>query len=259
MSEAEPTSATTGAPTSADAGLPWHQPLPSPRARVVIADPDWAYQAWTRANRGSPDDHYETSPIDEIKALPVASWCDDQAVLALWGTFPKLPQAVEVMQAWGFEHVTAFPWIKTTKDLSKIRTVMGFWVRGAAEFVAIGRRSAVSGARGAMKLKKGFVGTVRAGGIEAGLKSMTPVGLLTDDSEDPPGTHFYAPITGHSRKPLALHEWLEQRYDGPYLELFARTERPGWTCWGDELGVKLTPDGAFSCQTVEPKKKARGS
>jgi N6-adenosine-specific RNA methylase IME4 len=44
---------------------------------------------------------------------------------------------------------------------------------------------------------------------------------------------------GHSRKPAAIRTVLEELFHGPFVELFARREVPGWDCWGDELGRPL--------------------
>jgi N6-adenosine-specific RNA methylase IME4 len=38
----------------------------------------------------------------------------------------------------------------------------------------------------------------------------------------------------HSRKPDQLYTIIESCSPGPYLELFARCKRDGWTVWGDE-------------------------
>jgi hypothetical protein len=47
-----------------------------------------------------------------------------------------------------------------------------------------------------------------------------------------------APIREHSRKPDEIHDRIERLVAGPYLELYARRERPGWLTWGDELPFK---------------------
>ena len=123
-----------------------------------------------------------------------------------------LPDALYVMGHWGFSYVTGFPWVKTTPSTGEIRRGVGFWTMGASEFVLIGRR--------------GKPKTNREG---------TPIGLLEGEERV-----FYAPRgKRHSEKPLGIHEYLEKRLSGPYLELFARQEREGWTCLGDELGVTL--------------------
>jgi N6-adenosine-specific RNA methylase IME4 len=43
-----------------------------------------------------------------------------------------------------------------------------------------------------------------------------------------------APRREHSRKPDETYSRIEALVDGPYLELFARNRRPGWTAWGNE-------------------------
>jgi N6-adenosine-specific RNA methylase IME4 len=40
--------------------------------------------------------------------------------------------------------------------------------------------------------------------------------------------------SGHSAKPEAFLDIVEQVSPGPYLELFARRQRLGWDTWGDE-------------------------
>jgi N6-adenosine-specific RNA methylase IME4 len=51
------------------------------------------------------------------------------------------------------------------------------------------------------------------------------------------GTWFQAPRgpLGHSSKPVALYELVESCSPGPYLEMFARSERAGWSSWGAEV------------------------
>ena len=48
-----------------------------------------------------------------------------------------------------------------------------------------------------------------------------------------------APVGVHSAKPDAFYELVEQMHEGPYLELFARRQRPGWLCIGSDLGTRL--------------------
>jgi hypothetical protein len=46
-----------------------------------------------------------------------------------------------------------------------------------------------------------------------------------------------APVGEHSVKPEEVAQGIERLVGGPYLELFARRLRPGWTCWGDEVPI----------------------
>lgn len=47
----------------------------------------------------------------------------------------------------------------------------------------------------------------------------------------------------HSRKPDEQYELVERCSPGPYLEMFARHPRQGWTVWGDESDVDIVPRG----------------
>jgi N6-adenosine-specific RNA methylase IME4 len=44
-----------------------------------------------------------------------------------------------------------------------------------------------------------------------------------------------APRREHSRKPDEAYEHIERMTVGPYIELFARCQRPGWVSWGNEV------------------------
>ncbi len=50
------------------------------------------------------------------------------------------------------------------------------------------------------------------------------------------GTWFQAPRPGrHSAKPSEFFQLVEQCSPGPWLEMFAREPRPGWSYWGAEV------------------------
>ena len=49
------------------------------------------------------------------------------------------------------------------------------------------------------------------------------------------GSWFYAPVQAHSHKPEEQYAIIERCSPGPYLELFARRARPGWSIWGNEV------------------------
>lgn len=191
---------------------------------VILADPAWRYQNWTDAANGAAASAYETMLVEEIAAIPVAAWAAKDAVLTLWTTWPKLDEGLRVLEAWGFSYVTGLPWVKVTPSSGEIYRGIGFWTQSASEVLLIGRRGELR----------------RADGVE-------PVmGLLHGEQRV-----FYAPRTKHSAKPLEVHGWLEALFPGAtFLELFARLTRPGWTCWGLELGFRLGADGVTEVEAT---------
>lgn len=60
----------------------------------------------------------------------------------------------------------------------------------------------------------------------------------------------------HSRKPDEQYDLIEACSPGPYLEMFARYARPGWTSWGLEADEEVVPRGkqyaAYGGGTGEP-------
>ena len=51
-----------------------------------------------------------------------------------------------------------------------------------------------------------------------------------------------SPALKHSAKPDGLQDSLEKMYAGPYLEMFARRDRPGWYCIGNEAPDTMGED-----------------
>ena len=88
--------------------------LPADKHRVIYADPPWQYsdQRVGVMESTAAADHYPTMSVAELSALDVRSIAADDCVLFCWATFPLLPDALEVVRAWGFKYKTAFVWAK---------------------------------------------------------------------------------------------------------------------------------------------------
>jgi N6-adenosine-specific RNA methylase IME4 len=165
------------------------------RAGCLLVDPPWRFKNYS--GECAVADQYETMAVADIAALPVPA--ADDAILFLWATWPTLPDALAVIDAWDFTYKTAgFLWVKTLADGS-LYTGRGYHTRANSEPVLLAKR-----------------GNPRRLNMDVRQIVMAPVGQ-------------------HSVKPEEVARRIERLYPGPYLELFARRERPGWTCWGDEL------------------------
>ena len=121
--------------------------------------------------------------------------------LFLWTTTSMLPDALWLMNAWGFSYSgTAFAWAKTTRSGDGWHFGLGYTTRKNVELCLLGRRGKPS--------RK-----------SSGVREL-----------------IVSPVREHSRKPDEQYERIEEFCCGPYLELFARSRRPGWTSWGNEVG-----------------------
>jgi N6-adenosine-specific RNA methylase IME4 len=179
--------------------------LPDRRYGVILADPAWRFEPYSRVTGmdRAADNHYPTSPLDEIKRLDVPSIAAKDSALFLWSTVPMLPQALEVMAAWGFAYKSCFTWLKD-------RAGTGYWSRNKHEILLVGTRG---------RIPAPAPGTQWPSAIEA------PVGR---HSEKPAA--FYKLIESYF--PTL-----------PKIELHARgvAARPGWEVWG--LEPPLQGDG----------------
>lgn len=107
--------------------------LPTGKYAVIYADPPWQYD-----NSGfneSADNQYPTMPLDEICELPISNLADETTVLFLWATNPLLPEALKVLESWGFEYKTNMAWIK---DAGRGK---GWYLKSKHELLLIGVKS----------------------------------------------------------------------------------------------------------------------
>ncbi len=193
--------------------------LPQGHYRAGLIDPPWSFV--TRSDKGkgkSPDRHYDTMNIDDLKALPVGGLFTKDATIHVWVIDSHLELALDVIRAWGFTYKTVgFYWAKTTKDGTGFPIGTGFWTRANPEHTFECAPAAI------------------AGGQEAERNLLATRGHPKRQSASVRRL-VVSPRREHSRKPEEVAERIEQLVDGPYLELFSRTDRPGWDSWGDEVG-----------------------
>ena len=178
--------------------------------KIIYADPPWRFKVWSGpekkiASRGTVAP-YKTLEIEEIKSIPVKDWTDEDCALFLWIVWPTMPEALSVIDAWGFKYKTcAFTWMKANPYKlwaleEDVYMGLGYWTRANSEVCLLATKG------NPRRVDNG----VRQGIIE--------------------------PRREHSRKPDELADRIVQLCgDVPRLEMFARTRRPGWDQLGDEL------------------------
>jgi N6-adenosine-specific RNA methylase IME4 len=147
--------------------------------------------------------------IKSLCALPVADLSAPQAHLYLWTTNSFMEEAYAVARAWGFKPKTVLTWVKTQKDSPATPSMkMGWYFRSATEHILFAVRG----------------------------KSRT-LGA-------PEPTAFLARREPHSVKPQMFFDLAQRQSPGPYLEMFARRERQGWSRWGTEVESTVRVDSS---------------
>jgi len=103
--------------------------IPDGKYNVIYADPPWKYDFGFDIY-GAADRHYHTMSIEELCNLPIPELTEDNAVLFLWVTSPKLFDAQRIIKAWGFDYKTSFVW-------DKVKHVMGHYNSVRHEFLLV--------------------------------------------------------------------------------------------------------------------------
>lgn len=172
------------------------------RFATILADPPWQFQ--NRTGKVAPEHRrllrYPTMELQEIMDMPVARVAASQSHLYLWVPNALLMEGLQVMKAWGFTYKSNIVWSKVRKDGGPDGRGVGFYFRNVTELILFG-------VRGSMR-------TLKPG--------RTQVNILATRKRE------------HSRKPDEIFDIIESCSPGPYVELFARFRRPGWTQWGNE-------------------------
>lgn len=182
--------------------------VPKNQYKVILADPDWEFKTFSEKGKGkSPDRHYTggTSSIDTICSQPVNDMIHpDGAILFMWCTWPHIFSAQKVLDAWGFQYSgLAWEWDKFNPVTGKRAFGGGYITRKNLEPCIVART-------------KNFP-------VVKNLKSRSVRDLIR------------APRREHSRKPDEQYGLIESLFDGPYLELYARQEWPGWDAAGYDV------------------------
>lgn len=86
---------------------------------IIYADPPWAYQ--DKNCRGASARHYKTMTDSELQSLPIKDIAADDCILFMWAVYPKIKEALDVIDAWGFKYKTiGFQWVKQNKSGDEI-------------------------------------------------------------------------------------------------------------------------------------------
>ena len=182
---------------------------------TIYADPPWRFQ--NRTGKVAPEHkrlaRYETMPLEEIKALPIEEISGDKAHLYLWTPNALLPDALSVMEAWGFDYKGNIVWEKIRKDGQPDGRGVGFYFRNVTEILLFG-------------IKKN----------SAPNRTLAParrqVNLVRSMKRE------------HSKKPDEIAKIIEECSCEPRIELFARGTRDGWEVFGNQADESYKPTWA---------------
>ena len=171
--------------------------------QIIYADPPWRYNDPKGNDPKMGGITYPTMSDQEIYDLKYELWdyFDDNCVLFMWATMPKLQEALNTIKEWGFKYTTcAFTWVKQNPKGEGIYSGLGHWTNGNAELCLFAKR----------------------GKPKRVMKNVKQICL--------------APRSRHSKKPDEIRDRIVSLMgDLSRIELFAREKTKGWDVWGNEV------------------------
>lgn len=190
---------------------------------TIMADPPWQFT--NKTGKVAPEHRrltrYPTMPLADIMAMPVADLAASPAHLYLWVPNALLPDGIRVMQAWGFDYKSNIVWQKIRKDGGPDGRGVGFYFRNVTEILLFGTRGKAARTLAPGRSQVNFI-----------------------EAAEPDGDLIKTRKREHSRKPDEQYQIIESCSRGPFLELFARGQRPGWTVWGNQADEEYRPTWA---------------
>ena len=190
---------------------------------TIMADPPWQFT--NKTGKVAPEHRrlarYPTMPLADIMAMPVADLAASPAHLYLWVPNALLPEGIRVMQAWGFDYKSNIVWQKIRKDGGPDGRGVGFYFRNVTEILLFGTRGKAARTLAPGRSQVNFI-----------------------EAAEPDGDLIKTRKREHSRKPDEQYQIIESCSRGPFLELFARGQRPGWTVWGNQADEGYRPTWA---------------
>ena len=168
--------------------------LPSGKYDVILADPPWQYESSTTDPTRIIENQYPTADLVDLIDLraKLEPHLPEDGALFLWSTSPKLEEAIQLMNGWGYRYRTTAVW-------DKQRMGLGYWFRSQHEQLLVGVR-----------------GSFRTPAVDC-----RPPSILVERRSNV-----------HSQKPTIVYSTLERMFpDKTLVELFAREPREGWQSW----------------------------
>lgn len=175
--------------------------LPNKKYKIIYADPPWKYDFGETSSR-FVNKKYPVMTKEEICNLPIKDIANNDCVLFIWVTNPKLDWGFDVIKSWGFEYKTVgFYWIKTNGHSNSLFWGLGYYTRSNPEICLLATKG--------KPLKR----------LSHSIHSVV-----------------MHPVLSHSEKPIVFKNKIVELFGNvTRIELFARQKVEGWDCYGNEL------------------------
>ncbi|CDX26858.1 putative MT-A70 family protein [Mesorhizobium plurifarium] len=195
--------------------------------KTMLIDFPWEFEHWSDKGQGkAPQRHYDCLSIEEICSVPIDALMADDCAVFIWFTWPLMMEWARVIRALGLDYGgLGWEWLKYNPKTGKYAFGGGYGTRKNLE-------PCVLCMKGDPQLRQPIESDMLG-------PAVVPVGVrsVRDFIEAMPLDAIRQPRRVHSQKPDEQYERIETLFDGPYVELFSRADRPGWVSWGNQTGL----------------------
>lgn len=182
---------------------------------VIVADPPWSFGDKLPGKSRGAEKNYPVMKVGDmadrgfVYHKEIHEGTAPNALLFMWRVASQVEEANTLVRAWGFSPKSEIVWVKIGKGVTHHPSREGTGLHfGMGRYVRMAHESCIIATRG------------------------KAIPLIQSHSER---SILFAEVGRHSEKPEAFYDLVERLARGPYLELFARRKRPGWTCLGNEI------------------------
>ena len=174
---------------------------------TIVIDSPWGYSNKKTGGgmQSGASQKYPTLSLDDILNFDISAIADKDSVIFSWVPSPLIEYGLKALISWGYHYKFGIYWVK--KDLTNVggsaalvgRVGMGYWMSGDVEICLVGTKGKVTPYRSQIS------------------------NVIIEKPR------------GHSIKPDTFWTIVNRVKTNPAIELFARVERDGWECWGNEV------------------------
>ena len=237
----------------------------SKKHTILVADPPWNFKdslSMSDVKRGA-DANYGTMTIEQIKRIPIKDIASpDGALLALWVPSSLLQEGLDVMREWGFKHKQTYIWVKSKKQ---VLNDLGKWVKKNILKEPQNTYDKLTYAKAIDSVLKSLSNVNLTNELSFGMgrlfrqtHEICLIGINNNKiykhlSNKSQRSVSFGENLKHSAKPEHLQDSLELMFPNSSLskvEIFARRQKLGWICLGNQCPMTKDEDINISLQKL---------
>jgi len=219
----------------------------------------------------SAESNYDVLSINEIKLLKIKDIADTGAILSLWVPSSLLQEGLDIMKSYGFTQKQTYIWVKSKLDpFEPLKdSFMSFYkneIKNKIKDLSLDIKSNFLQSNHLKNLtvkSLDLLNTMMSFGMGRLFRQCHELALIGTNSNlvyknllnKSQRSVSLAPNLKHSAKPSNLQDSLDLMFNVKKIEIFARNQRKGWVCVGNEAPMTYGEDISVSIEKLKKLSK----